>query len=260
MQKPPESRRPQILLTRPTYEWITRVSRKHEQLKNLRLSSEQKAKLDRWVEIEFARSTLSLYGLNVSHEQVSLIASQPSQDLSRASDQERSIAETIGAFRIIAGLAQSEGRGAALTPEFLLKLGDPYGHGGRFRNSSGGAAGNLKPVSAQYLPAAIETACLWFSAESFAELNPVEQAAIVHLRLVGIQPFEQENERVALAAASLFTLRSDLPPVTVTPERAPRYRAARDEGLRMNTTPMVELMAELIEATLDEMIGLIRGK
>jgi hypothetical protein len=38
------------------------------------------------------------------------------------------------------------------------------------------------------------------------------------------------------------------------------YRAAIDEGLRMNTKPMVELMAEAVEKSLAEMIGIVEVK
>ncbi|HXG67986.1 MAG TPA: Fic family protein, partial [Blastocatellia bacterium] len=110
----------------------------------------------------------------------------------------------------------------------------------------------------QHLQASMVSACLWFTAESFTELNPVEQAAIVHLRLIELQPFEQGNARTALLAASLFTLRASLPPVIIRPEQHAAYLAALDEGLRMETRPMVELMAEALEKTLTGMIAVAR--
>jgi Fic family protein len=109
-------------------------------------------------------------------------------------------------------------------------------------------------MAPEHLPALLESACQWYTAESFTELNPVEQASIVLLRLIDLQPFEQANERTALVAASLFTMRSHLPPIIIKPELASAYRNALDEGARMNTKPMVETIAEAVEKSLEELI------
>src|SRR6185503_19813145 len=93
-----------------------------------------------------------------------------------------------------------------------------------------------------------------YTAESFDELNPIEQASIVFLRLIEIQPFERANLQTALTAASLFTLRSTLPPVIIKPQRKPAFLNAIEESRRTNTKPMVELMADAVQSTLGEMI------
>jgi Fic family protein len=118
----------------------------------------------------------------------------------------------------------------------------------------------FKPTLPDLLPAAIENACRWFDAESFIELNPIEQAALVFLRLAEFQPFESASDRTSLVAASLFTMRRELPPVIIKPESQPQFRDALDEGLKMNTKPMIELMAAAVESSLDEMIGIVERK
>jgi hypothetical protein len=80
----------------------------------------------------------------------------------------------------------------------------------------------------------------------------------VLLRLIDLQPFEEANERTALVAASLFTVRRELPPIIIKPEMASAYRNALDEGTRMNTKPMVETTAEAIEKSLAELIVHLR--
>ena len=82
---------------------------------------------------------------------------------------------------------------------------------------------------------------------------------IVFLRLLELQPFEEANVRTALVAASLFTLRSELPPIIIRPEMQAEYRNALDEGDRMNTKPMVELVAESLEGTLNGMLAKQKG-
>jgi len=155
-------------------------------------------------------------------------------------------------LRRVTSLARANGKAAELTGEVLLKLHSVSGAG--FRTSAGDTSREPKPPAPEHLPALIESACRWYTAESFAELNPVEQASIVLLRLIDMQPFEQANERNALVAASLFTLRSELPPIIIKPEMNSAYRNALDEGARMNTKPMVETVAEAVERSMSEMI------
>ena len=79
-------------------------------------------------------------------------------------------------------------------------------------------------MTTTHLRLILDSACQWFSADSFRELHPVEQASI--LRLIEMHPFQLRNERTALLAASLFTLRSGLPPLIIEPGSHQAYRAA----------------------------------
>jgi Fic family protein len=240
-----------MLFARGTSEWISRVNQKHKQLIELGLSAEQKERLDRWAETEFVYSTLKLEGADVNRDQVAQVVSHI-PDPGAVAENERAMTTLLVSLRTVTSLARANGKAAELTGEFLLKLHSVPGAG--FRRIAGDASRVPKPVAPGHLPALIESACRWYTAESFAELNPVEQASIVLLRLIDIQPFEQANERTALVAASLFTLRSELPPIIIKPEMDSAYRNALDEGTRMNTKPMVELVAEAIEQSVSELI------
>jgi Fic family protein len=250
MQGPPARRNPPILFTRPTHEWLSRVDQRQKQLAALELSREQAERLTRRNETEFAYSTLRLEGLTVSREQVVDLVSSSAAKPNQSDHDAPAILEVIQSLRMIEALIQSRGRETELSSDLLLNLNPD----GSFRTTAGNASRAIKP---EHLPAAIEGACRWYSAESFAELHPVEQTSIVLLRLIEIQPFENANERTALLAASLFSLRRELPPINIAPELETSYRAALDEGSRMNTKPMVELIAEALERmmieTLDEL-------
>jgi Fic family protein len=250
MQRPPGRKTPPILFTRGTSEWISRVNQKHKQLSELRLSAEQKERLDRWAETEFVYSTLKREGASINREQVSRVVLQATGAGAEA-ENEQTMA-LLDSLRTVTSLARANGKAAELTSELLRKLHSLPGAG--FRQTAGDTNRIVRPVSAEHLPALLESACRWYTAESFAELNPLEQASIVLLRLIEIQPFEEANERTALVAASLFTLRSQLPPIIIKPEMDSVYRKARDEGMQMNTKPLVELVAEAVERSLSEMI------
>ena len=254
MQQPPDRRSPPILFARGTSEWIARVSQKHKQLLALDLSAEDRRRLDRWAEIEFVYSTLKLEDAAATRDQVVQAASGIPAQGHQADD--RGISTLIASLRSVTSSARESGKAAQLTEELLLSIHNASG----FRKSEGNTSRLPKPVAPEHLPALIEGALRWYTAESFAELNPIEQASIVLLRLIDIQPFDQANERTALVAASLFTLRSELPPIIITAQMAPIYRQALDEATRMNTKPMVETIAQAIEQSLTEMFSQLGKK
>ena len=253
MQKPPDRRTPAILFTRATSEWINRVRQKHKQLTELRLSAAQKDRLDRWAETEFVYSTLKLEGEEIKEEQVARLVSAPEVG-DRTTDGDRAALALLGSLRTVTSVARSGGRTAELSAEFLLKLHNIPGAAPGFRRGQG-VTQTRKPAAPEALPVMIDAACQWYTAESFIELNPVEQASIVFLRLLELQPFEEANVRTALVAASFFTLRRELPPIIIRPDTYAAYRNALDEGDRMNTKPMVELVAESVESTLNGMMA-----
>ena len=251
MQRPPDRKAPPILFSRGTSEWVSRVNQKHKQLTELGLSTEQQESLDRWVETEFVYSTLKLEGAGINREQVARVVLFVT-GAGGAAENDRMMMALLASLRTVTSLARANGKAAELTSELIFELHSLSG--AAFSRTTGNTDRMMKPQAAEHLPALLESACQWFTAESFAELNPVEQASIVLLRLIEMHPFEEANERTALVAASLFTLRRGLPPVIVKPEMEPAYRGALEEGSRMNTNPMVELVAGAVEKSLSEAI------
>lgn len=109
------------------------------------------------------------------------------------------------------------------------------------------------PPPAVMLPRLVENALDWFSTAGFAEMNPVEQAALVYLRLLDLQPFALAQEPTALLAASFYTERAGLPPLIVEADKATleRYNAALAAAFRMLTQPLVEFFAGCLIQTVN---------
>ena len=256
MQRPPDRNGPLTIFSRSANEWINQVSRKHKEFTDLQLTDDARARLEQWAEAEFIYATLRLERLDVSRAQVTRIWSSSENAGANAA----TILGLREAVREVVSEAKANGRAAQLSPELLVALHRLHSHESSFRTSVGDPRGALKPAPAAHLAAIIDGACRWYTAESFAELNPIEQAALVFLRLVEIQPFEQANQRTALVAASLFTLRSGLPLVIIEPEFEPAFHNALDEAARTNTKPMVELMASAAQTTMDKLIAQGKGK
>ena len=238
---------PSTMFARQAYQWINRVNQKFNALAALNLSPEKKQRLNEWLEEEFVFFTLLLEDKQTERQLIrQLIQVSP---IERQSAEYGAPGDLLYRLRIVENFVEGKGAKARLNVELLLSLDS----GGEFRKSDTSAGA----VRAQHLPLIVENACRWFAMESFAELNPVEQAAIALLRMLELAPFEPNNQQNALIAASLFTLRSGLPPIIFRPAQRQTYFAAIKEGLKMNTQPMVELVGETIEQTLDESMQVI---
>jgi Fic/DOC family len=245
MPKPPGRIHP-ILSSSPN-QWINRLAERHAAFAALAVTAEERNQLDRWLTSRFVLATLKLEEIDVARKPWTRHAG-PGQDAAPFI-----IAQVTNALREIMIRANAEGQQARLTPELLVKLG-----GAGFRTDDAYAEGSIAQLPAAYVAQAVENACDWFAAESFAELNPMEQAAIVLLRLATIRPFAQANQATALVAASLFTLRAGLPPLVLKPELHTAFRQAMIESEQMNMQPLVELMAEAVSSTLGEMVSFVR--
>lgn len=108
------------------------------------------------------------------------------------------------------------------------------------------------PTPAVLLPRMLDHAVDWFSTEGFAELHPVEQAAVVYLRLLDMHPFPTATEPTAILAAGFYTERAGLPPLIVSADdiTQARFAQALEAAFRMLTQPLVELFAESLRATM----------
>ena len=212
--------------TRPINEWINIVNSKKSELDLLLRTDGLKKQAATWQEREFSR----------------LAACSASRPDSVTSMREAGV---IGSFREIEREVIAQGGRANLTPDLLLCV----------NNLLTGTSGTWSSEAAR---SSVERACDWFSADSFGELHATEQAATVYLRLTEISAFEEHNHPTSLLGASLYTMKAGFPLVMIPPEMEQSRRRAIDEAIRMNTRPMVELIARVIEVTLSDLIEALR--
>ena len=108
------------------------------------------------------------------------------------------------------------------------------------------------PAPAAILPRLLDNAFDWFRTPSFGEIHAVEQAALVHLRLYDLQPFQTAHAEMSVLAASFYIERSGLPRLIIFADEATatRYEAAIEAAFRMLTQPLVEFIAESLIRTI----------
>jgi hypothetical protein len=104
----------------------------------------------------------------------------------------------------------------------------------------------------------LDNAFDWFSTPSFDQLHPVEQATVVYLRLLDLQPFTSYTSVTAQLAASFYTERAGLPALIIfaDEETAAHYSNALEAAFRMLTQPLVEFFAEMLTRTIH--LGLLK--
>ncbi len=105
------------------------------------------------------------------------------------------------------------------------------------------------PPLAIMLPRLLENAMGWFATEGFAEMNAVEQAALVYLRLLDLQPFATANQAMATLAASFYLERAGLPPL-IFDVNDPKYTVVLVSAFRMLTQHLVEYFAAALQNNL----------
>ncbi|MBX7218603.1 MAG: Fic family protein [Blastocatellia bacterium] len=117
-----------------------------------------------------------------------------------------------------------------------------------------------QPAVAFALPKLLEMALDWFTTDAFAEIHPVEQATLFHLRLLDLQPFAAHNNRLVRLLASFYLLRGGYPPLILLPDDRPVYQETLGYAFQMITQPGVELFARALTRTFDEWQSLSGGK
>ena len=273
----PMSRPPRTLflpLANPSQRpgWTQRLDALRKQFEALATSQDQRAAIVRWQEQEFILSALRISGVSLELDHVQdLVVSQGGLTGSHPDGSRFGIPGLIASrflvsLRLIEHTVEQDGPAARLSNALLLC---GFSSKGTANTGCTDRDESAHSTSDQQLPVPLALLSQWTDSESFAELHPVEQSAVILLRLkeisrlryVGLQAspdtVETEVDCLALAASSLPLLREKLPPLIIPEGLFPRYADALDEGFRMNTRPMVEFLAESIDETLAKLIDLL---
>jgi Fic family protein len=210
--------------------------------------------------VEQVSQNLLLGDIDIARERVSELVKTENRDLVFSQHNERiaySFANAVGHLQTLINNQETKSN-FILTLDLLRELHtftmEGVDSGGGFLRCEEAEPLTPKhqPPPPDLLPMFIDNALDWFSTSSFAELHPVEQAWLVHLRLMELQPFAQANGRVIRLVASLYTLRADLCPIIVNAQDRQFYYQSLASSLEMITQPGIELFAQSLMRTLDQ--------
>src|SRR5215468_3094143 len=71
----------------------------------------------------------------------------------------------------------------------------------------------------------------WMSAESVAEIHPIERAALVLTRIADIWPFDSGNLTVAIMVGNVVLRQAGFPPFFVSPEHSQEFNTIIGQAL-----------------------------
>ena len=118
----------------------------------------------------------------------------------------------------------------------------------------------VPPAPAELVEGRLATLAEWLEVAGPRDLAPDQAAAVALARLVEILPFDDANGRVSRLAASHLMVRGGMRPPILVAGDAARLRAALESAFRLETEPLVALLAEASGRALDVMIQSLSGR
>jgi hypothetical protein len=117
------------------------------------------------------------------------------------------------------------------------------------------------PVApAERIESRLDSLADWLEVAGRRDLAPDQAAAVALARLVEILPFDDANGRVSRLAASHVMVRGGMRPPILVAGDAERLRGAIESAFRLETEPLVALLAEASGRALDVMIQSLSGR
>jgi hypothetical protein len=91
----------------------------------------------------------------------------------------------------------------------------------------------------------------WLTAESVAEIHPIERAALVLTRIADIWPFHSGNLTVAIMFANIGLRQAGFPPFFVLPEHKREFNTVIAQAMTIETQPLVNAIYKTIKRELE---------
>lgn len=112
-----------------------------------------------------------------------------------------------------------------------------------------------EPTEAELVGAVIDNALGWFQSESFAQMHEVEKSALMLIKLLDVQPFDDANGRTLRLFSNFFLLKAGYAPAVIPANQASEYSLAVQRALRFDTQPIIDLIADATDRSLRWCLG-----
>lgn len=119
----------------------------------------------------------------------------------------------------------------------------------RHRDATPVAPGH-EPPEAELVAPVVDNALGWFQSESFAQMHEVEKSALMLIKLMDVQPFDDANGRTLRLFSNFFLLKAGYPPAIIPASQADQYALAIQRSLGFDTQPIIDLIAEATDRSL----------
>ena len=103
----------------------------------------------------------------------------------------------------------------------------------------------------QFIDRSLDNFFAWLTAESIAQIHPIESAALVLTRVVDIWPFERGNLTVAITLANIGLRGAGLAPFFVLSEHKKEFNTVVAQAMAIETQPLVNAIYRTIKRELE---------
>jgi hypothetical protein len=95
----------------------------------------------------------------------------------------------------------------------------------------------------------------WLTAESVAEIHPIERASLVLTRVADIWPFDKGNLTSAIMLGNITLAKAGLPPFFVLPQHKKEFQTVIAQAMAIETQPLVNAIYRTIKRELEALAG-----
>jgi len=91
----------------------------------------------------------------------------------------------------------------------------------------------------------------WLTAESFTQIHPIEQCALVMTRIIDVWPFEFGNMTVAVVFGNLPLRTAGLTPFFVLPEHRAEFEKAVGHAMTIDMQPLINAIYRTVRKEME---------
>jgi fido (protein-threonine AMPylation protein) len=103
----------------------------------------------------------------------------------------------------------------------------------------------------QFIERSLDNFCSWLSAESVAEIHPIERAALVLTRIVDIWPFDFGNLTAGIVCANTCLRKAGFAPFFFPPEYAKEFNTVVAQAMVIETQPLVNAIYKTVKREME---------
>ena len=103
----------------------------------------------------------------------------------------------------------------------------------------------------QFIDRSLDNFFNWLTAESVAEIHPIEKAALVLSRLADIWPFDTGNLTAAIMLANIGLRDAGLAPFFVLPQHKKEFNTVIAQAMSIETQPLVNAIYRTIKTEME---------
>ena len=105
----------------------------------------------------------------------------------------------------------------------------------------------------EFIERSLDNLMVWLAAESFTQIHPIEQSALMMTRIIDVWPFEFGNLTAALVFGNLPLRNAGLTPFFVLPEHKSEFEKAIARAMTIDMQPLVNAIFRTVKKEMESL-------